>query len=303
MKRREKRIYYIVFFCVIAVVALFSLESTLQIEEGGLLEEVNRPITRRSLSNESLESISVQEKPKEEEAKAKAIEEFIPSTAQESSNVTPPYAEEKKEADSASSTSVENVSTSQASKENEKKEEPKKEEETEETEFSSIQSNGLTLANGSSWYFEEYDEAGNVVSTASYKGKKLVSKSQFEYNEEGKKVGATLTEPRKIIKLTFDDRGVEIGRTEYKKRRGEMGEVYSSNQKKYDDEGRLQEEITSENGITLMKVFTYNGKKLATETVFENDVKTLFVEYGENTKIVHIFDGDVELSVFEEELE
>lgn len=302
MKRREKRIYYIVFFCVIVVLALHSLEGVMQLEEGGLLEEINRPITRKGFTNEATKTISIQESSKEE-AQSRPIEEFIPKPSEEDLNVTSPYVEEKKEANEGASPGVEKTSASVTSNENTKKDKTKKEEETEETEFSSIQSNGLTLANGASWYFEEYDEAGNVVSTASYNGKKLVSKSQFEYNEEGKKVSATLTEPKKIIKLTFDDKGVEIGRTEYKKRKGAIGDVYSSHQKNYDNEGRLKEEITSENGITTKKVYTYNDKKLATETIFENDMKTLFIEYREESKIVHIFDGDVELSVFEEALE
>lgn len=300
MKKIKKLIFYIAFFCVIAV-ALFSLENTMQLEENNsVIEEIRVPKTKRENTNETFQPPSIQE-PSTEENSLHSAENFIPTYSQENNNITSPYIEEKKEeASKAPPSDIEKPTIPEPSKENTKEKEAK---DNEETEFSSIQSGGLTLANGDSWYFEEYDESGNVISTVSYNKKKLISKSQFEYNEEGKKLSATLTEPKKIIKLTFNDKGEEIGRTEYKKRRGQIGDIYSSHQKIYDDEGRLQEETTTENGITKKKVYTYNGKKMATETIFENDVKTLFIEYQEDTKIIHIFDGEVELSVFEEALE
>lgn len=95
MKRREKRIYYIVFFCVIVVLALHSLEGVMQLEEGGLLEEINRPITRKGFTNEATKTISIQESSKEE-AQSRPIEEFIPKPSEEDLNVTSPYVEEKK---------------------------------------------------------------------------------------------------------------------------------------------------------------------------------------------------------------
>ncbi|MGP1520719.1 MAG: hypothetical protein ACTTIZ_04360 [Treponema sp.] len=298
MKKIEKRKFYIAFFCAIAI-ALFSLESAVQVEkESVLIEDVEKSTTRKNAIIEPAE-VPLLKETSNKEGLANSPEKFIPSQAQETTNNTIPYIEAKKEDTTTSSSTVEKNSSIETPSEKTKKEEPKEEE----TEFSSIQSSGLTLANGESWYFEEYDKNGNVVSVASYNKKRLISKSQFEYNEEGKKLSATLTEPKKIIKLTFDDKGMEIGRTEYKKRKGEMGDIYSSQEKKLDDEGRLQEEISTENGITTKKVYTYADKKITTETVFENGMKTLFIEYQENVKIVHIFDGENEISVFEEALE
>ena len=300
MKKIKKLIFYMAFFCAIAV-ALFSLENTMQLEENNLvIEEIRRPKTRRGNTTETPHPPSIQESSIEENS-LHSTEDFIPTHSQEHSKTPLPYIEEKKE-DTSTPTSpdIEKPTITEPPKKNTNEKEAK---DNEETEFSSIQSGGLTLANGDSWYFEEYDENGNVISTVSYNKKKLISKSQFEYNEEGKKLSATLTEPKKIIKLAFNDKGEEIGRTEYKKRKGQIGDVYSSHQKIYDNEGKLQEETTTENGVIKKKVYTYNGKKVVTETIFENDVKTLFIEYQENIKIVHIFDGEVELSVFEEALE
>lgn len=297
MKNIVNRIYYILFFCAIAI-ALFSLENTMQLEEEDLIiERPPRSTTRRSITNEFSQSL-----PEEENTSSPPEQSFSPSTQEvkETSLQASPITEEKKDEVPIATAPPPSVEKQvDAPKEN-KKDEVKT---NEETEFSSIQSGGLTLANGESWYFEEYDENGNIVSIVSYNKKKLLSKSQFEYNNEGKKISATLTEPKKIIKLAFNDKGEEIGRTEYKKRKGQIGEVYSSYQKNYDTEGRLQEERTIEQGITKRKVYTYNGKKIISETIFENDVKTLFIEYREKVKIVHIFDGEVELSVFEETLE
>ena len=238
--------------------------------------------------------------PEEENTSSPPEESFSTSTQEAKKESLATSAAEEKKEETPVATSTTGVEKPQETSKETKKDEVKT---SEETEFSSIQSGGLTLANGDSWYFEEYDENGNIVSIVSYNKKKLLSKSQFEYNNEGKKISATLTEPKKIIKLAFNDKGEEIGRTEYKKRKGQIGEVYSSYQKNYDTEGRLQEERTIEQGITKRKVYTYNGKKIITETIFENDVKTLFIEYREKVKIVHIFDGEVELSVFEETLE
>ena len=299
MKRIGKRIHYIAFFCVIVTIALFSLETTMQLEAGDLImEEIDRPRTRRGTTNDAPKT------PSGQESSTRPSEEFISTPIQENTNTIPSYVEPEKKEETLATTSpsVEKASFPEAPKEStkEKKDETQ---DKEETEFSSIQSSGLTLANGDRWYFEEYDENGNIVSIVSYNKKKLLSKSQFEYNEEGKKLSATFTEPKKIIKLIFNDKGMEVGRAEYKKRKGQMGEVYSSHENIYDEKGRLQEEKTTENGITTKKVYTYSNKKMTTETVFENDVKTLFIEYKEDVKIVHIFDGEVELSVFEEALE
>lgn len=306
MKKTEKKIFYIVLFCAIAI-ALFSLENTMQLEEDGLIEEIRMPITRREATDANPQSSLIQESSNSspsilEEPQTRPLEEFIPMSTQETIPPTNPHVVEKEEAKNMATPSVEKTPTDTSPKEDikEKKENAQN---NEETEFSSIQSCGLTLANGDEWYFEEYDENGNIISVASYNKNRLISKSQFEYNEEGKKVRATLTEPKKITKLTFNEKGMEIERTEYKKRRGEIGDVNSSHQKVYDDEGILKEEISIENGITTKKVYTYNDKKLATETIFENDVKTLFIEYQENIKIIHIFDEDIEINTFEEALE
>ena len=287
MKNIVNRIYYILFFCAIAI-ALFSLENTMQLEKEDLI--IERPphsTTRRSITNEFSQSL-----PQEEENTSSPPEESFSTSTQEAKkeSLATSATEEKKE-ETPVATSTTSLEKPQETSKETKKDEVKT---SEETEFSSIQSGGLTLANGDSWYFEEYDENGNIVSIVSYDKKKLLSKSQFEYNNEGKKISATLTEPKKIIKLAFNDKGEEIGRTEYKKRKGQIGEVYSSHQKNYDTEGRLQEERTIEQGITKRKVYTYNGKKIISETIFEYDVKTLFIEFRVIVKFVVIFVGVVE---------
>ena len=297
MKKIKERKFYIAFFCAIAI-ALFSLENKMQLEQGDLiLEEVSHPITRQSLAGEKASSTPMEENNPSESTSQNLLltpsKDVIDNTL---SNVN----EEKKE-DTKSLATSSNIEKSLISEPIKEKKDGK--EESEETEFSSIQSNGLTLANGNSWYFEEYDENGNIISTVSYNKKRLILKSQFEYNEDGKKISATLTEPKKIIKLNFDDKGFQIGRTEYKKRKGEVGDIFSVYENVYTEDGLLQEEKTTENGITTRKVYTYFDKKIVSETIFENDVKTLFIEYKEDIKIVHIFDEGVELSVFEEALE
>ena len=167
-------------------------------------------------------------------------------------------------------------------------------------EFSSIQVSGLTIANGSKWYFEEYDENGNVMSTISYDNDKLIEEANFEYNN-GKKVTATFIDPKKIAQVKYNEKGIEIERAEYKNKKGKIGKPIISNTNRYNTQGLIKEETKTINGVTLRKEYAYSGNKRITETVFENDIKILFIEYKEKTKIVHIFNEGIEIKVFEEE--
>lgn len=172
----------------------------------------------------------------------------------------------------------------------------------EDLEFASIQVSGLTVANGDEWYFEEYDESGNVIGTISYAKEKMLSKSSIEYND-GKRIKATFIEPKKIIKVSYDEKGAEIAREEFKNRKGDIGKSLLSYGNIYDENGRIKEEVKVENGLEIRKVYTYENEKRTTEAIYENGVKTIFVEYKASSKIVHIFDGETEVSVFEEEIE
>ena len=96
---------------------------------------------------------------------------------------------------------------------------------------------------------------------------------------------------------------LEVAREEYQNKKGEIGKSLNSSNNIYDDDGKIKEEIKTENGITVRTVYTYEKDKKVSETVYENDVKTIFIEYKEGKKIVHIFDEDIEINVFEEAIE
>jgi len=168
--------------------------------------------------------------------------------------------------------------------------------------FSSIQVNGLTIGNGSRWYFEEYDEEGNVVSSASYDRRKMIEESSIEYSE-GKKVAAVFKDMKMIVKVKYNNKGVEVEREEFESNRGEIGKMLNSSKGVYDEAGNLLEETKVENGVTKRYVYTYNKKEKATETVYEDDKQVLFVEYGEGSKTVHVFNEGEEVAVFNEDVE
>lgn len=101
----------------------------------------------------------------------------------------------------------------------------------------------------------------------------------------------------------YDDKGVETSREEFQNKKGQIGKAIASSNSIYDDNGKVKEAIKTENGVTVKRVYTYEKDKKVGETVYENDVKTLFIEYKENKKIVHIFSEDIEINVFEEAIE
>jgi len=190
-----------------------------------------------------------------------------------------------------------------------KKETTKKNNEKEKTlkvdepaDFSSIQVNGLSMAKGSRWYFEEYDENGNMIGSVSYDRRKLLSKSSIEY-DDGKKVSATFTDPDMIVKVKYNSKGVEVARDEFTNEKGEIGKPLTSTSGVYDDQENLLEETKIENDVETRHVYTYNAKEKVTEAIYENGVQTLFIEYKQGTKTIHIFNEGVEVSVFDEEIE
>ena len=53
----------------------------------------------------------------------------------------------------------------------------------------------------------------------------------------------------------------------------------------------------------MKKVYTYENDKRTSETIYENGVKAILIEYKDDKKIIHIFDEDKEINVFEEAIE
>ena len=190
----------------------------------------------------------------------------------------------------------------QEAKPQEPQEQKKEETVPQNADFSSIQVTGLTIASDGKWYFEEYDEAGNIISKISYNKNKMISASAIQYSN-GKRSSERITEGKKIINVKYNSKGEEIGREELKsKKNGETVPIASSDST-YADDGKIKEESKTENGITTRRVYTYDKDKKTSETVYENGVQTLFIEYKDDKKVVHIFDEGKEVSVFTEDIE
>ena len=106
-----------------------------------------------------------------------------------------------------------------------------------------------------------------------------------------------------IINVRYNSKGEEIGREELKSKKDGETVPVASTANTYADDGKIKEESKTENGITTKRVYTYDKDKKTSETVYENDVQTLFIEYKENKKVVHVFDEGKEVSVFTEDIE
>lgn len=177
-----------------------------------------------------------------------------------------------------------------------------KKEESEKAAFTSIQTSGLTLCSGEKWYFEEFGNDGNVVKSVLYNKDKLITQKDFEYSENGKKIGETVLEEGKTKKIKYNEKGFETEVSESEDIDGETEEVKKT-EKVYDGKNRVTELTVTENGITTRTQYVYSSAdKVISETVFEDGEKILFIEYKAKVKIIHLFEDGEELNTFEEAL-
>ncbi len=291
-----------VFLCFAFSIALFSNESVgervVEAEQRDEEQAVNANTATPEVANPK---VSGKENIQEDEEKEKEKSKIEGDIQKAEKDATSKMNSEKKE--SEKTTSKEETKKSDSKKEpgkkDDKKEVPKV---AEVADFSSIQVSGLTMCKGSRWYFEEYDEQGNMISSASYDRRKLIEKTSIEYSE-GKKVAATFTDPKMIVKVQYNHKGVEIARDELTNEKGEIGKPLNSSSGVYDENENLLEETKVENGVTMRYVYTYNNKEKATETIYEDGKQALFIEYSKGKKTVHIFHEGEEVAVFNEEIE
>lgn len=308
MKKKLLRYIYITIFLAFSI-ALFSVESEKEkevvvSEKEGAKSEVDRK--GESILSEG----GASEKKLAEDATSKenikGYETDPPSKTQSSAeSATPPKnisntenAEEREGAQSAKDITKLPPTTQEVKSQEQRKEESM----PQNADFASIQVTGLTIASGGKWYFEEYDEEGNIISKVSYNRNKMLSASTIQYRN-GKRSSEKITEGKKIINVRYNNKGEEIGREELKSKKNGEEVAIASSANVYADNGKIKEESKTENGITTRRVYTYDKDKKASETVYENDVQTLFIEYKGDKKVVHIFDEGKEISVFTEDIE
>ena len=308
MKKKLLRYIYITIFLAFSI-ALFSVESEKEkevvvSEKEGAKSEVDRK--GESILSEG----GASEKKLAEDATSKenikGYETDPPSKTQSSAeSAIPPKntsntenAEEREGAQSAKDITKLPPTTQEVKSQEQRKEESM----PQNADFASIQVTGLTIASGGKWYFEEYDEEGNIISKVSYNRNKMLSASTIQYRN-GKRSSEKITEGKKIINVRYNNKGEEIGREELKSKKNGEEIAIASSANVYADNGKIKEESKTENGITTRRVYTYDRDKKASETVYENDVQTLFIEYKGDKKVVHIFDEGKEISVFTEDIE
>jgi|GEM_PF-1037796 len=300
MKKKLLRYVYIAFFFAFSI-ALFSVESekdkeVIRNEREGAKKDANQK-EKSSLN----EDASLEKKRQEGDASnKKSIKEGDEATSSEKTSNT----EDAKgmQEDESGKSPTKTPPIPQEAKPQEPQEQKKEETVPQNADFSSIQVTGLTIASGGKWYFEEYDEAGNIISKISYNKNKMISASAIQYSN-GKRSSERITEGKKIINVKYNSKGEEIGREELKSKKNGESVPIASSASTYADDGKIREESKTENGITTRRVYTYDKDKKTSETVYENGVQTLFIEYKDDKKVVHIFDEGKEVSVFTEDIE
>jgi len=295
--KKYKLVFVSLLLCFVFSIALFSNESasgssnenSSESEKKDESQTVKNLAEPKSESQQATSKVTVKENEKNEE-----------DLAEIKGDPKMDNAKSEKKKDAEISSTKDEPKKSKEKKEDETKDEEDATKVVESPDFSSIQVSGLTVCKGTNWYFEEYDEQGNVVGSVSYDRRKLLEKSSIEYSD-GKKVAATFIEPDMIVKVRYNNKGVEIEREEFENENGQIGKSLNSSSDVYDDEGNILEETKVENGIITRHVYTYNGKEKATETIYEDGKQTLFIEYGKGKKTVHIFNEGEEVTVFDEE--
>lgn len=180
MKKHISKCIFVLLFFLFSL-ALFSTELTRStatkgpVEEGMLIQSANE---MKVESSESSYSNNIE---------SKANVPIEKNNDEKANNVELQNETKDEKINTSTAEDTQKESSIAQPKENETEDKKTDDKDNENTEFSSIQVSGLTLANGNEWYFEEYDESGNMIGAISYNNNKMILKSNIEYDNGKKK--------------------------------------------------------------------------------------------------------------------
>lgn len=163
--------------------------------------------------------------------------------------------------------------------------------------IASLQNSGLTIGYGDRWLFEQLDTDGNIVSSVLYDKDKLLETKTYTYTDSILTDSETVLKDS-IIKTKYNPKGFK---TEIAVYNLDGKTLIEKTLNIYDDNNLLMETSLEKNNEKRSSKFTYNAKgSLLTKTDFVNENKTLFTEYIDNKKFVHLFENEKEIKVLEE---
>lgn len=166
-----------------------------------------------------------------------------------------------------------------------------------EEDFYSLQNAGLTACYGERWFFEQFDDKGNPLSSVFYDKDVLLEKRTYVY-QDGYKSGVEITLPDKLIKIVYNKNGFEIENTLYNSN-GET--VIEKTVNTYTENNLLVKTVFIKNNIERSSEFEYNADgKLLSQTDFIDGEKICFIEYRGDKKIISLFENGKEIKMLKE---
>ncbi len=166
-----------------------------------------------------------------------------------------------------------------------------------EEDFYSLQDAGLTACYGERWFFEQFDDKGNPLSSVFYDKDSLLEKRTYTY-QDGYKSGVEIILPDKLIKIKYNKKGFEIENAVY----NSTGETLTEKTvNTYNENSLLIKTVFIKNKVERSSEFEYDANgKLLYQTDFIGNEKICFIDYSGDKKIVSLFENGKEIKILKE---
>ncbi len=166
-----------------------------------------------------------------------------------------------------------------------------------EEDFYSLQDAGLTACYGERWFFEQFDDKGNPLSSVFYDKDRLLEKRTYTY-QDGYKSGVEIILPDKLIKIKYNKKGFEIENAVY----NSTGETLTEKTvNTYNENSLLIKTVFIKNKVERSSEFEYDANgKLLYQTDFIGNEKICFIDYSGDKKIVSLFENGKEIKILKE---
>lgn len=177
---------------------------------------------------------------------------------------------------------------------NEKTTQKEIEEEPLEKNFSTMSEDYVLLGNDGLWYYEKFDDNGNLLFARWYDKDKIVKEENYFYEDKRLQKMEKVFEGKKTFYF-YDDKK-NIVRIEEK-----LQDETVISLKTYNGKNQLVKIETDKADLkTVQKFFYKNDGRILREENYENGILISIIEYFGEKKRVHIFDNGKEIKVFDD---
>ena len=160
--------------------------------------------------------------------------------------------------------------------------------------YSMLSENYIVGADGNFWYYEKYNDAGEIIFKKYYEKNILIKQQDFFYEHD---LLVKMTEKEnKITTNYFYDKNKNIVKIE----QSENGKNFII-KKTYNEKNLLtQTEYEKDGRQIVQKLFYTSDKKLLREENYEDGIIISKIEYRAEKKRVHIYQNGKEIKVFDD---